>query len=751
MPPENILKEVIFLKNKNTKSNIKKIRGIINHAGQERRENITKVIESNYMPYAMSVIMSRAIPEIDGFKPSQRKLLYTMYKMGLLDSQRTKSANIVGQTMKLNPHGDAAIYDTMARMSRGYGALPHPYVDSKGNFGKFYSRDMTKAASRYTEAKLENICKEIFKDIDKNTVDFVFNYDNTILEPSLLPTAYPSVLVNSISGIAVGMASSICPFNLKELCKTTIKLIQNQNHDIFSTLIAPDFPGGAEIIYDKEKIKKIYKTGRGGITLRGRYIYDKNLNCIDITNIPPTTTGEIIIEKIADLIKQNKITEISDIRDETGLDGFKITIDLKRGANPNKLIAKLFKFTSMQDNFNCNFNILINGKPKVMPIKEILNEWVNFRVSCVKRRIQFDLQKKSDKLHLLLGLEKILMDIDKAIKIIRETKEESLVIPNLIQGFNIDKIQAEFIAEIKLRNLNKEYIIKKINEIKNLKSEIENLKFIFENEIEIKKIICSELEEIAKKYGKKRICPIIDKKDIKDEKIEDEIPDYPVTIFFTKEEYIKKITPQSLRMSSEHKLKNGDEIAQQIETTNNCDLLFFTDLFNVYKAKASVFKDTKASVMGDFVCATLGGEENEKFLFMLATKNYSGFLLFFFENGKVAKINLKSYYTKLNRRKLINAYSSESKLIKIFYIKKEQNFVIYSTSGKILAFSSSVLSAKNTKNTSGVTVMKQGKYKVLSVEVCDEIKFKKYFSEKIPSSGQKNLKLITGKQLKFDA
>ena len=405
----------------------------------------------------------------------------------------------------------------------------------------------------------------------------------------------------------------------------------------------------------------------------------------------------------------------------------------------------------MQDNFNCNFNILINGKPKVMPVKEILIEWVNFRISCVKRRIQFDLQKKSDKLHLLLGLEKILLDIDKAIKIIRETKEESLVIPNLIQGFNIDKIQAEFIAEIKLRNLNKEYIIKKINEIKNLKSEIENLKFIFENEIEIKKIICSELEEIAKKYGKKRICPIIDKKDIKDEKIEDEIPDYPVTIFFTKEGYLKKITPQSLRMSSEHKLKNGDEIAQQIEATNNCDLLFFTDLFNVYKAKASVFKDTKASVMGDFVCATLGGEENEKFLFMLATKNYSGFLLFFFENGKVAKINLKSYYTKLNRRKLINAYSSESKLIKIFYIKKEQNFVIYSTSGKILAFNSSVLSAKSRKNTPGITVMKQNKYKVSSVEICDEIKFKKYFSEKIPSSGQKNLKLITGKQLKFDA
>lgn len=494
------------------KSNMEKIKGIINNAGTERQENITHVIESNYMPYAMSVIMSRAIPEIDGFKPSQRKLLYTMYKMGLLNSQRTKSANIVGQTMKLNPHGDSAIYDTMARMSRGYGALPHPYVDSKGNFGKFYSRDMSKAASRYTEAKLEPICEELFKDIDKNTVDFVPNYDNTLLEPVLLPVAFPSILVNSISGIAVGMASSICPFNLKELCETTIKLVKNKNHDILATMRAPDFPGGADIIYDQDKIKKIYKTGRGGITLRGCYRYDSDQNCIDIISIPPTTTGEIIIEKIADLIKQNKITEISDIRDETGLDGFKITIDLKRGADTEKLIAKLYKFTPLQENFNCNFNILVNNKPRVMSIKEILNEWIEFRTECIRRKIKFDLSKKREKLHMLLGLEKILFDVDRAIGIIHASPEDALVTSNLVDGFEIDKIQAEFVSELKLRNLNKDYIIKKTNEISTLKDDLRNLTKTLEDNNEIKRIIISELSHISKKYGKERICKIIDKK-----------------------------------------------------------------------------------------------------------------------------------------------------------------------------------------------------------------------------------------------
>ena len=724
-----------------------KSKGFIKHAGKERKENITQVIESNYMPYAMSVIMSRAIPEIDGFKPSQRKLLYTMYKMGLLESARTKSANIVGQTMKLNPHGDSAIYDTMARMSRGYGALPHPYVDSKGNFGKFYSRDMTKAASRYTEAKLEGICKEIFKDIDKDTVDFVPNYDSTMLEPTLLPTAYPSVLVNSISGIAVGMASSICPFNLKELCETTIKLMNNPNYDILSSLIAPDFPGGAEIIYDKDKIDKIYKTGRGGISLRGRYTYDSKSNCVDITHIPPTTTGEVIIEKIVDLIKQNKITEISDIRDETGLDGFKITIDLKRGADVDRLVSKLFKFTPMQDNFNCNFNILIKNKPKVMSVREIIFEWINFRVECIKRRIKFDLDKKKKRLHLLSALEKILLDIDKAIKIIRETPEESLVVENLMIGFKIDEEQAEFIAEIKLRNLNKEYIIKKVDEIKNLKDDIKKLEFTLKDEDEIKKIISSELREISKKYGKKRVCPIVNKDDIEEQEFEEEIPDYPVTIFFTKEGYLKKITAQSLRMSGEQKLKNGDEITQEIETNNNCDLIFFTSLGNAYKASANTFRDSKASVMGDFVCAHFGGEENEKFLYVAATKNYSGFMMFFFEDGKVSKINMKCYQTKLNRKKLVNSYSDKSPVVAMFYIVKEQNFSIKSTSGKVLTFNSSVLVPKETKNSQGVIVMKQGKHKVCEVSICDSKVDKKYFVSKIPSSG----KYISAKtqQLKF--
>ena len=740
---------MINLKIKSEKSAIKNVRGVINNAGTERQENITHVIESNYMPYAMSVIMSRAIPEIDGFKPSQRKLLYTMYKMGLLDSARTKSANIVGQTMKLNPHGDTAIYDTMARMSRGYGALPHPYVDSKGNFGKFYSRDMSKAASRYTEAKLEKICREFFKDIEKNTVDFTFNYDNTLLEPTLLPAAFPSILVNSVSGIAVGMASSICPFNLKEICKTTIKLIKNKNHDVSSTLIAPDFPGGAEIIYDKEKIKKIYKTGRGGITLRGRYSYDSSANCIDITNIPPTTTGEVIIEKIADLIKQNKINEISDIRDETGLDGFKITIDLKRGADPEKLVAKLFKFTPFQENFNCNFNLLVNGKPKVMSIKEILTEWIKFRVSCVKRRLEYDLKKKEGRLHLLLGLEKILLDIDKAIKIIRETKEDSMVITNLIEGFGIDEIQAEFIAEIKLRNLNKEYILRKTQEIEDLKNELEKLKFILGNEEEVEKIIIEELEDISKKYGNNRLCPIIDKNEIKEIDIEDTVEDYPVTIFFTKEGYLKKITPQSLRMSNEQKLKNGDEISQQIETTNNCNLIFFTNLGNAYKVNASLFKDSKASVLGDYVSATLGGDENEKFLYVAEVKDYTGFMIFFFKDGKVAKISMKCYSTKNNRRKLINCYCTKSELVSMFYVKKDKNFAIYSSSGKILAFNSSVLSEKNTKDSQGVLVMRQGKGYVEKVEICDSKSMAKYFKENIPSSGQKMTAKLTGQQLKF--
>ncbi|MCL2313080.1 MAG: topoisomerase IV, partial [Firmicutes bacterium] len=533
-------------------------KGIINYAGEEKKEKISDVIESNYMPYAMSVIMSRAIPEIDGFKPSQRKLLFTMYKMGLLHSPRTKSANIVGQTMKLNPHGDSAIYDTMARMSRGYEALPYPYVDSKGNFGKCYSRDMARAASRYTEAKLENICEEIFKDIEKNTVDFVFNYDNTLKEPTLFPVAYPSILVNSISGIAVGMASSICPFNLKEICETVIKLIKNKDHDIVSTLIAPDFTCGAEVIYDKDIIEEIYKTGRGTIQFRARYLIDSNLNCIDIINIPPTTTCESIIEKVADLIKQNKITEISDIRDETGLNGLKITIDLKKGTDFDRLMFKLFKLTTLQDNFSCNFNILVNGTPRVMSVHQIIFEWIDFRIKSIKRRLTFELGKKEEKLEVLVGLEKILLDVDIAIKIIRETKEESSVVSNLMNHFNLSKIQSEFISELKLKNLNKEYIFKKINEIKNIKDEILKFKKILENESRLKKIICKELEFISKKFGKDRICPIIYKEDIdkKEAKIE-YVQDYPITLFFTKEGYIKKISQHSVKLNNDQKLKVG--------------------------------------------------------------------------------------------------------------------------------------------------------------------------------------------------
>lgn len=739
------------MKLKKTMEKTTNITGVIRHAGEERIGNITNVIEENYMPYAMSVIMSRAIPEIDGFKPSQRKLLYTMYKMGLLDSSRTKSANIVGQTMKLNPHGDSAIYDTMARMTRGYGALPHPYVDSKGNFGKFYSRDMSKAASRYTEAKLDNICKELFKDIEKNTVDFTFNYDNTILEPTLLPASYPSILVNSISGIAVGMASSICPFNLKEVCETTIKLIKNKDHDVSSTLIAPDFPGGAEIVYDKSKMKSIYKTGRGGIKFRGKFEYDKKSNCIDITNIPPSTNGEVIIEKIADLIKQNKITEISDIRDETGLDGFKITIDLKRGANVDKLISKLFKYTTLQDNFNCNFNVLVNGAPKVMSVKQILLEWINFRINIIKRRISFDLNKKKEKLHLLIGLEKILLDIDKVIKIIRETKEESLVVPNLMDGFQIDKIQAEFISEIKLRNLNKEYIIKKIDEIKKIKEEIQNLDKIFNDESEIKKVICDELKEISKKYGKDRICPIVDKNSIDDfELLEDEIPDYPVTIFFTKEGYLKKITPQSLRMSSEQKLKNGDEIIQTVPSFNNSDLIFFTNLGNVYKMSANEFSDTKASSMGEFICAKFGSKENEKFIYMCSTKNYSGFIIIFFKNGRVAKIDMNCYFTKVNRKRLTNAYNTKLELFKIFHIEKDTNFAMYSSSGKMLTFNTSLLTTKTTRDSQGIIVMKLNKSYLINVEICKDNLSSKYKVDKFPSSGEKMSAKLTGEQLLFE-
>ena len=702
-------------KRSKTKESAPKVSGFIYNAGEVMEEKIVDTLKKNYMPYAMSVIMSRAIPEIDGFKPSHRKLIYTMFKMGLLGSARTKSANIVGQTMKLNPHGDSAIYETMVRLSRGYEALLHPYVDSKGNFGKFYSRDMACAASRYTEAKLEDICKEIFKDIEKDTVDFVDNYDNTLKEPALLPCTFPSILVNSTTGIAVGMASSICSFNLKEVCKTTAEIIKNPEHDVLATLVAPDFPGGGEIIYDKEKLKAIYETGRGGIKIRAKYEYDKKYNCIDIKNIPPTTTSEVIIEKIAALVKEGKIREISDGRDETGLDGLKITIDLKRGSNPESLMRKLFRLTPLEDTFSCNFNVLIAETPKVMGVKEIITEWIAFREECIKRRTVFDLQRLSSKLHLLEGLEKILVDIDKAILIIRKTKEEINVVPNLMEGFLIDKIQAEYVADIKLRHLNREYILKRTNEIESIKDEIKKLKEILEDKSKVDKLILEDLKRVAENYGKERVCPLVMPEEIITEEIT--VPDYPVSFFVSKEGYFKKITPQSLKMNSEQNLKSSDEILEHIYGTNHSDLLFFTDKAQVYKAKAYNFKDTKASQVGDYIPATLSFDKNEKFKYMVATTDYVGFMVFFFESGKVAKVDMKSYLTKTNRKKLIKAYFEGDKLVFCDYSKEEKNYILTSSCGKILIFSSEKLSLKQTKNTQGIMVMKQKKgHRLLSAQ-----------------------------------
>lgn len=620
---------------------VQKTHGVIEGAGMVVEQKIANTLELNYMPYAMSVILSRAIPEIDGFKPSHRKLLYTMYKMGLLTGARTKSANIVGQTMKLNPHGDQAIYDTMVRLSRGYEALLHPYVDSKGNFGKFYSRDMAWAASRYTEAKLDPICGELFRDIDKDTIDFVDNYDNTLREPTLLPASYPSVLVNANTGIAVGMASSICSFNLKEVCETAIALIRDPQHDISSTLPAPDFTGGGQIVYSKETFGQIYKTGRGSFKVRARYAYDKSANCIDILGIAPTTTCEAIIEKIIDIVKAGKIKEIADVRDETGLDGLKITIDLKRGADPDRLMQRLYKMTPLEDSFACNFNVLIAGVPRVLGVRELLDEWTAFRVECVRRRTHFDLSKKKDKLHLLSGLKLILLDIDKAVRIVRETAEEDEVVPNLMIGFGIDEIQAEYVAEIKLRHLNREYILKRTQEIETLEKDIEELEAILASKTRVKTIIINELKEVAEKYGQPRKSILIYPDEIEDVQLEEEIPDYPVNLFFTKEGYFKKITPLSLRMSGEQKLKPEDEITQTVEATNACDLLFFTNKCQVYKAKASDFPDTKASVLGEYIPARLGMDEGETAVYMVMTKDYNGILLFAFENGKVAKVPLE--------------------------------------------------------------------------------------------------------------
>lgn len=716
-----------------------KTHGVINGAGEVVEQPIVSTIRENYMPYAMSVILSRAIPEIDGFKPSHRKLLYMMYKMGLLNGGRTKSANIVGATMKLNPHGDFAIYDTMVRLSRGYEALLHPYVDSKGNFGKFYSRDMAWAASRYTEAKLDAICNELFRDIDKDTVDFVDNYDNTMKEPSLLPVAFPSVLVNANTGIAVGMASNICSFNLREICETTAALIRDPDHDIKSTLPAPDFTGGCQIIYDENVINQVYETGRGSIKLRAKYVYDKSANCIDILSIPATTTCEVIIEKVIDLVKQGKVKEISDIRDETGIDGLKITIDLKRGVDADKLMTKLYRFTTLEDSYACNFNVLIAGVPRVLGVKALLEEWIAFRIECVRRRTYFDRNKKADKLHLLRGLEKILLDIDKAVKIVRETDEESEVVPNLMIGFGIDEIQAEYVAEIKLRHLNREYILKRTKDLEDLEKEIAELDEILKSKARIKTIIVKELKSIAEKYGQPRKSIIIYGDVARYEEETVEIPDYPVNLFFTKEGYFKKITPQSLRMSGEQKLKDGDKIIQELEFTNNCDLLFFTDKCQVYKAKADDFAQTKASVLGDYVAAKLGFDEGENAVKMVVTKDYKGMLLFAFENGKAAKVPLESYATKTNRKKLTGAYSDKSPLVGLLYIPEDEEVLFKASSGNMLLVHTGALALKTTRSTQGVAVLKPKKgHRLFSIERYKDGTFtnpKRYRTGSLPARG----------------
>jgi DNA gyrase subunit A len=709
-------------------------------AGTVVEQVITDTLEINYMPYAMSVILSRAIPEIDGFKPSHRKLLYTMYKMNLINGDRMKSANIVGRTMQLNPHGDAAIYDTMVRLSKGYEALLHPFVDSKGNFGKAYSRDMSYAASRYTEAKLEKICNELFSDIDKDTVDFIDNYDATMKEPVLLPVTFPTVLVNLNSGIAVGMASQICSFNLKEVCDTTIALIRDNDADIMETLIAPDFSGGGLLIYDREAMRDIYSTGRGGFKVRAKYSYDKSANCIDITEIPPTTTSEQIIERIIERVKSGDIKEISDARDETDKGGLKITLDLKRGTDPEKFMAKLFRMTPLEDTFSCNFNILISGMPKVMGIREILTEWIAFRSECIRRRVFHELTAARDKLHLLKGLKKILLDIDKAIKIVRETAEESEVVTNLMIGFGIDEIQAEYVAEIKLRHLNKEYILNRLTDIEDLEKDIADKQDILDHKERVNDIIISELKAVTDKYSKPRNTKLIYANEITASDDTDEpVPDYAVNIFFTRDGYFKKITPQSLRMSGEHKLKEGDEITQTLESTNNSELLVFTDKGQVYKSRVCDFQDSKTSVLGDYLPSALDFEDDEKPVYLAVFEKYEGYMLFFFENGKLAKVDMNSYETKTNRKKLLKAFSLKSPLAGAFYTKSDDIFLLTNSDGKRLIVNTGLINSKNTKDTLGVSVMTMRKgRRLISAQhyergtIEDE---SRYMSANLPATG----------------
>lgn len=708
-------------------------------AGEVVEQFITDTLETNYMPYAMSVIMSRAIPEIDGFKPSHRKLLYTMYKMGLLTGGTIKSANIVGRTMQLNPHGDAAIYETMVRLARGNESLLYPYVDSKGNFGKSYSRNMQYAASRYTEAKLAPIAAELFRDIDKDTVDFVPNYDNTMMEPTLFPVTFPSVLVNANMGIAVGMASNICSFNLKEVCDATVGLIKDADFDINDAVRAPDFIGGGQIVYDEAQMREIFRTGRGSFKVRAKYAYDKSNNCIDITEIPPTTTAEAIIEKIIEKVKAGTAREIADIRDETDKKGLKITIDLKRGTDAQKLMKKLYKSTPLEDSFGCNFNVLIAGVPRVLGVRDLLLEWIAFRSECVRRRVYFDLSKAKDRLHLLEGLQKILLDIDKAIRIIRSTEEEAEVVPNLMIGFGIDKIQAEYVAEIKLRHLNREYILKRTKDIEDLRKSIADMEDILKSRARIKKIIVSELEDVVEKYNKPRRSEIIYVSAEDEAETAEEIPDYPVHLFFTKEGYFKKITPQSLRMSGEQKLKEGDSLLFTVEATNNTELLFFTDKCQVYKAKASDFDDTKASVLGDYVPSKLHMDAGEAAIYMAVTTDYKGYMLFFFENGKLAKVDLAAYETKTNRKKLIKAYCDKFPLAAIRHIKEDGELVVQSTAGRILLLNTGAVAPKTTKDTQGVAVMtlKKG-HRLSSVRAYREGEFQKparYRTRSLPAAG----------------
>ena len=677
---------------------------VIENAGVMLEQPITETLEKNYMPYAMSVIVSRAIPEIDGFKPSHRKLLYTMYKMGLLTGARTKSANVVGQTMRLNPHGDQAIYETMVRLTRGCEALLHPYVDSKGNFGKNYSRDMAYAASRYTEVKLDSICTELFSDIDKDTVDFFDNYDSTTKEPALLPVSFPSVLVNANVGIAVGMASSICPFNLAEVCETTVALLKNPNHDLLETLKAPDFPGGGYILYNEDDLRKIYETGRGGVRVRARYSYDASSNCIDITEIPPTTTVEAIMDKIVDLVKAGKIREIADMRDETDLSGLKLTIDLKRGVDPDKLMLRLFKLSPLEDSFSCNFNVLIAGMPRVCGVRELISEWAAFREECVRRRVHFDLRKKKDKLHLLKGLGKILLDIDRAVRLIRETEEEKEVVPNLMIEFGIDEIQADYVAEIRLRQLNREHILKRLEETDQLKKDIAEMEALLADRKKIHALIITELKEVGRKFQKPRKTLLYYPTHEDTADVVDEVADYPVHLFFTRGGYFKKITPQSLRMSGEHKLKEGDKIAQAVEASNNTELLFFTDKAQVYKAKAADFEDSKASVMGDYIPARLGMEDGETAVYMALCQG-DGYLLFFFQNGKAAKVPVSVYETKTNRKKLLGAYYDGAPLAAIHQVNEDTDFLFTATNGRVLLVHSGAINPKTTRTTQGIAVM----------------------------------------------